>query len=289
MNILVTGATGNVGKSVITHLCKTSVHNGNIFAGVRDVAKSEQLFSNYKINFKKFDFEDSETFESALDNIDCVFLLRPPHLADVKKYFEPLLEQMVQKEVKKVVFLSVQGAEKSEIIPHHKIEKYIIKKGLEYIFLRPSYFMQNLTTTLFEDIQKYNEIILPSGHAKFNWVDVENIAEIAAITINNFNTYSNTAIEVNGNENLDFYQVTDLINTELKTQIKYKSVNPISYFLIRMARATSVKMIFIMIMLHFFPRFENDPRVSTSYKNITGKEPTTLKEFLQRESSIFEM
>jgi len=63
--------------------------------------------------------------------------------------------------VNQVVFLSVQGAEKSKVIPHNRIESLIIEYGMEYIFLRPGYFMQNLTTTLLPDIIKRRQIFLP--------------------------------------------------------------------------------------------------------------------------------
>ena len=284
MNILVTGATGNIGKCVIKYLCQT--RENNIYAGVRNIINGKSQFSDFDIGYRMFDFEDLNSFDKALDSIDCVFLLRPPHIADVKKYFEPLLDVIAKKNINQIVFLSVQGVEKSKIIPHNKIEKSIIERGLKYVFLRPSYFMQNLTTTLYDDIKNYGEIVLPSGSAKFNWVDIENVAEIAAIAISDFNKYANTSIEITGNENLNFQSVIDLMHLELKSKVNYRSVNPIHYFFIRKKRGTDTNMIFVMIMLHFFPRFQKEPQISNSYFKITGKEPTTLRYFIKRESKL---
>jgi hypothetical protein len=42
-----------------------------------------------------------------------------------------------------------------------------------------------------------------------------------------------------------------------------------------------------MIMLHFLPRFQNDPKISRFYQSLTGKEPTTLEEFIERERQLF--
>jgi len=97
---------------------------------------------------RNFDFEDASTFKSACTDIDIVFLLRPPHISNKRKYFRPLFDAMNERGVKKVVFLSVQGAETSDIIPHRKTEKMILAYGFEYFFSRPGYFMQNLTTTV---------------------------------------------------------------------------------------------------------------------------------------------
>ena len=128
-----------------------------------------------------FDFEQPDTFDNALKAIDTIFLLRPPHIDDIEKYFRPLIQKIKEHNVKELVFLSVQGAEKSKVIPHNKIERLIQEYKLDYVFLRPSYFMQNLTTTLLDDIKTKRQVILPSGKAKFNWIDIENIAETSAV------------------------------------------------------------------------------------------------------------
>ncbi|MGM0376202.1 MAG: NAD(P)H-binding protein, partial [Bacteroidota bacterium] len=145
--ILITGATGNVGFEVVRFLSGMSTDN-KIVAGVRNIEKAKGDFKDYPdLGFVYFDFENPETFESALTGIDRVFLLRPPHISNVEKYFRPLISHIRNIGIREVLFLSVQGAEKSKVIPHNKIERLIMEDGPDYIFLRPGYFMQNLTTT----------------------------------------------------------------------------------------------------------------------------------------------
>ena len=123
-HILVTGASGNTGFEVIRFLYRLKSQD-HIIAAVRDIEKARRQFVDFQeIEFVRFDFEDSSTFDDAFENIDTVFLLRPPHLSDVKKYFSPLLKKMKEKNIKCIMFLSVQGAETSNIIPHRKIEKF---------------------------------------------------------------------------------------------------------------------------------------------------------------------
>lgn len=286
--ILITGATGNAGCSLIGFLCRLSIEY-QVFAGVRDIGSAKKIFAKYQdLQLRNFDFENRETFEEAFVNIDTVFLLRPPHISDTETYFRPLLKAMRAQGVKEVLFLSVQGAEKSKIIPHNKIEKLIIDFGFKYIFLRPSYFMQNLTTTLLADIQKYRKIILPAGKAKFNWVDVENIGESAAYLLANFKECSNKSIELTGNENLNFYEVADQLNQYTDNKIDYVSPNIISFYRIKRKQGMRKGMIMVMIMLHFLPRFQNEPKISNFYEQIFGKEPTRLWQFIEREKAIFE-
>ena len=285
--ILVTGATGNIGMEVISWLYKTPT-NHKVTAGVRNPEKAKSTFSEYPhLEYTQFDFENPDTFLNALKGITTVFLLRPPHISDVEKYFAPLVSQMQNAGIRQVVFLSVQGAEKSKVIPHNKIERLLEESGMEYVFLRPSYFMQNLTSTLKKDIQEKREIILPSGKAKLNWIDAANIGEVAAITLENFSQYKNQKIEITGDENLNFYEVVDVINQNSKASIAYKPVNPISFYFIKKKDGVPTGMIMVMIMLHFSPRFQKDPQRSDAYNKITGKKPNPLSVFVEREKDFF--
>lgn len=218
--------------------------------------------------------------------MDCVFLLRPPHLSDIE-IFRPLIAKMKEKGNSEVVFLSVQGAEKSKVIPHNKIEKLIRDFNLNYIFLRPSYFMQNLTTTLIGDIRSKNQIILPAGNAKFNWVDIENIAEVAAVTLDNFEMYKNEAIEITGSENENFETVSILLSKTLDKKIEFVNTNPFRFYKIKKKEGMAKGMILVMIMLHFLPRFQKEPVISNNYEKLTGKKPTKLFEFIIREKQQF--
>jgi len=282
-NILITGATGNIGFEVIRFLTKIDP-TSKIIAGVRNIEKAKNVFKEYQdLAYTHFDFEDFETFDIALNGIDKVFLLRPPHISDIDTYFKPLISKIKEKKINQLVFLSVQGAEKSKVIPHNKIERLISEYGLDFIFLRPSYFMQNLTTTLIKDIQTKREIILPAGNAKFNWIDIENIGEVGAILMDKFNDYKNQAIEITGLENENFAKVAELINNSLDNPIEYKSVNPLRFFRIKKREGMAKGMIIVMILLHFLPRFQKEPKISDFYERLTGKKPTDLKTFIERE------
>ena len=285
--ILITGATGNIGMETIRFLYEKDTTN-QVIAGVRDIDKAKKIFSKFpQLEFVTFDFEHVDTFENALENIDTIFLLRPPQISDIPTYFQPLIEKIKKKSIQQIVFLSVQGAEISKIIPHNKIEKLIQDSGIDHIFLRPAYFMQNLTTTLLKDIQFKRQIILPAGKAKFNWIDVVNIGETAAILLNDFVNHKNQSIELTGYENETFAKVANLINEVVTDKIEYKNVNPFKFYRIKKNDGIPTGMIIVMIMLHLLPRFQKDPRISNSYEMLTGNKPSTLREFIYREKNIF--
>lgn len=285
--VLVTGATGNIGSSLIKFLVRYD--EMEVIAGVRDVGDARRKLGDHSmLDYRILDFEDENTFADCFAGIDTVFLLRPPHISNVSKFFDPLVKSIQSAEVKRVVFLSVQGADKSTIIPHNRIEKLVEESGLNYIFVRPGYFMQNLQTTLREDVLKRRKIVLPAGDAKFNWVDVENIAEATAILIKDFAKYQNQALDITGNQNKSFGQAVTILNETIEGSIEYKSINPISFLVNRKKLGYDLAYIFVLIMLHWLPRFESEPEISNVYEKLTGTPPTTLKQFFERERSFFE-
>ncbi len=285
--VLITGATGNIGSEVI-HFLFEKGSNNEIIAGVRDIEKAKKQFNKFTaLSYTTFDFKKKNTYAQALSNTDCLFLLRPPNISDVKKYIRPLIEEARKKDVKEIVFLSVQGAEKSKIIPHNKIEKLIKEYDINHIFIRPSYFMQNLTTTLFDDIHKKGKIILPAGKAKFNWIDAKDIGEVSAIFIEEFEKHKNIAYEITGYENKNFYEVAEIMTQTLKRNIEYKRVNPFRFYRIKRKDNIPGGLIMVMIFLHFLPRFQKKPKISHIYEKLTGKKPGTLIRFVKRERNLF--
>ena len=227
--ILLTGATGNVGLEVIHYLNELKPGAEFIAAAKNlDRAKKKLEFC-HGITYREFDFRNKDSFPLAFNGIDILFLLRPPGISDIENVFQPLLKSARKSGINKVVFLSVQGAEKSKIIPHNKIERLVTLSGFDYIFVRPSYFMQNLTSTLLPEILNRKTITLPSGHAQFNWIDVKNIGEIISIFLLQFEKYKNQAYEISGSENKNFEEVASLITQATGKPIRFKNINSVSF------------------------------------------------------------
>lgn len=287
-NILITGASGNVGTEIIRGLKQIDA-DCQIFTGDRNIEKSKALLSEYRdLNFRHLDFTQPLTFDSALENIDIVFLLRPPQLADVPKYFAPFTAAMKAQGISRVVFLSVQGVENQKFIPHYKLEKLIRDEGFEYVFLRPGYFMQNLTTTLLHEIKTADKIFIPSGKLKFNWVDTRDIGLVGAHILDDFEKHKNRTYEITGSEFVGFEKVAQILTEVLGKTIRYESPNLKSFFKKKRKLGVPASMIFVMIMLHYLPRFgKNKPRLTNTVQEITGKAPGTIEEYIQREKIEF--
>ncbi len=277
--ILITGATGTIGLEVLKAL-KTLNEPFEIFAGIRNLDTEKEKLEAFNLKTKIFDFTNSSTFKGALADCDILFLLRPPNISDVKQFFEPLLKIVIECKVNHIVFLSVQGVEKSTIIPHNKIEKLIVKSKIPYTFLRPAYFMQNFTTTLKNDLVVNKRIFLPAGNAKFTLIDASDIGRVAANVLTQTNVHSNKSYELTNSELLSFGEMAEKLSNGLKTSIKYESPNLITFFIEKRKQKVPTMLILVMMMLHYLPRFQKAPKITDCVKKITQNEPKTFDQFI---------
>lgn len=273
MKFFITGATGNVGKSIISHADNFSFE---ITAGVRNLGKSKGNESLSKAKLVHFDFDNIEN-STIPENSDIVFLMRPPQITDPLLFARMLVKLQVSKP--HIIFLSIQGADKKEFTPHRKIEHQIIKSGLNYTFIRPSYFMENLTTTLNGEIKNNHRIFLPSGRMKLNWLSVVDLGELICRIAQDHNLFKNEAIEVTGTENYDFYKVASIINTACGTNIKYANPNLLSYVLYMLYQKEKLSFIAIMLMLHWLPKFGKEPVMTDRFSKIVHRNPIKLEAF----------
>jgi uncharacterized protein YbjT (DUF2867 family) len=278
MRILITGATGNIGKPLI-HALRKRTHQHTIL-----LAQHER---DPQPNEVHFDFFNSKTWSSALSQTDILFLLRPPQIANINTVFKPLIQQAISSNIKHIVFLSVQGADKQLYIPHAKIEKLIRAAGIPYTFLRPAYFMQNFTTTFLDDIVQHNQILIPAGKVPFAVVDVDDIAEVAAEVLLHTERFVNKAIDITGSENLTFAQIVGIIGDARQKLVSYKSPSPFRYFIHKRKQGHSMMYILVLIMLHYLPRFRPAPSISTAVKEITGRNPVSFNTFALANARLF--
>ena len=99
--ILITGATGNVGKETIKKLLNSKPDRFEIIAGVRDLNKAKKILNYNKLRFAKFNFKNKRLIKESLKNIDKMLLIRPPAISKVKKYILPRGQNLWDRLLKK--------------------------------------------------------------------------------------------------------------------------------------------------------------------------------------------
>ena len=95
-------------------------------------------------------------------------------------------------------------------------------------------------------------------------------------------------MEVTGSEAKGFEEVAGEMTDILGKKITYTSPNLCSFFLRKKKQGVPTPMIFVMIMLHYLPRFQKqNNKLTNVVKDVTGDEPGLLVDFLKREKGKF--
>ena len=281
--ILVTGASGNVGSYVVSELLKL----GEIVvtAGT-NITKLDAMFSGKTENVQ-FDFTQKKTFEDALNGIDRVFLMRPPHLGKPEDLY-PFIDKMKEKGIKLVSFLSLMGVENNTIPPHHKIEKHIEEIGLPYAHIRPGFFMQNLSGIHSIEIREQDKIFIPAGKSKTSFIDAYDIGTAVAVLLHNADKYKNTAHTITGPEALDYYEVAEILSGVTGRKISYAKPSFLRYrsYYIK-NRGFDKGYVNVTVALYFMTRMGTAKAVTDGFYKLTGKSPRTLLDFAESNKMAF--
>lgn len=274
--VLITGITGNVGMYVYEYLAKM---NSDIVGAVTSIAKSKDRFKD--VELVEFDFINPETYGKALDGVDRVFLIRPPHLGKPEDLY-PFIDAMKEKNIKLVVFLSLMGVENNPVPPHHKIEKYIEKAEIPYCHIRPGFFMQNLSGVHAKEIKDNGEIFIPAGRSKCSFIDTKDIGYATGKILSEYEKHKNTAYTITGSEALDYFQIADILSEILDRKITYSKPSWIRFrrYLIK-ERNLDKKMVNVMVMLYFMTRLGTAKNVHDDFQKIMGTGPRPFREFAE--------
>lgn len=277
--VMVTGALGNVGGYVANYL----IQNGQeVVVADIDEKKLEEKYDNIA-KVALFDFTDTNTFSYALEGVDRVFIMRPPHLGkprDLKPFVEALQEKG---DIRLVSFLSLIGVENNPVPPHHKIEKYIEQAGLPYCHIRPSFFMQNISGIHAFEIKYFDRIVVPVKNALTSFIDAEDIGEIVAKVLSESEKHQNRGYSITGMEAIDYYTVAKIMSEELGRKIIY--ANPKSSLAKRYwidVRGMEKEYVTVMGMLYMMTRIGTAKKVTRVFEDVMGKKPQTFREFVRK-------
>ena len=281
--VLVTGAGGNVGAPLVSLLARKGVQ---VKAGFR----TPKGTSPKEVEEVHFDFTDPATYTGALKGVDRVFLMRPPSVSDIDRDMMPFLKAMQKAEIEHVVLMSLQGAEERGYLPHRKMEIALEEMSLPYTFLRPSFFMQNLTTTHKEEIRDQDMIFVPAGKGKTNFIDTRDIAKAAYAVLTTEN-HIDKAYTLTGPENLSYYDIANTLSSALNRNIVYKRPGFFRFFLHHKKKGTATGFILIMCFLYGQTRFGAKPKTTPELVRLLtsiGEKSVNIREFTEEHKQLWQ-
>ncbi|MGN6320424.1 MAG: SDR family oxidoreductase [Dyella sp.] len=179
MTILVTGATGRVGRHVVDQLVK---RGAAVRVLTRDPSKAQFPAG---VEVVQGDLLDIDALRAAFDGVRTLFLL---NAVTGDEFTQAIITLNVAREagVERVVYLSVIHADRFANVPHFAVksgaERMLEQMGFSATILRPSYFIDN--EHMIKDVVLNHGVYpMPIGSKGVAMVDARDIAEVAAIEL----------------------------------------------------------------------------------------------------------
>src|SRR5882724_9496197 len=283
--ILVTGATGLNGTALIRRLSAKGVPAR---AFVRSAVKAQQISSLPNVEIAEGDMLRAETLADALRGVERAMLISSsaPDMVEVQSTF---IDAAKKAGVKHVVKLSgIMPALDSPFRfarMHAEIERTLENSGLAFTHLRSGEFMQAYFRQA-ASIATKGALFLPMEDAKIASIDVEDLAEVAAVVLTRPG-HEGKVYPLTGPESLSMAEVAERLSAATGRQIRYVNVPPEDAKRAQLSAGMPPYMADALAELFAERRKGKEAQVSSVIPEVFGLRATSFGEFAQRHAAIF--
>lgn len=289
--ILITGATGHLGKAVINLLLKKT-DASNLVALVRDTSKANDL-KEKNIEIRQGNYKDYNSLISAFKGIDKLYFVSGnDDFENRASQHANVLNAAKETGVKHVIYTSFQRKNETETSPialiadaHLKTEKLLKESGMAYTILQHGCYMDMLPVYMGEDVLEKSLIYLPAGNGKTAFALRNDLAEAGAIILTTTG-HENKIYILTADKSYTYNDVAAMLSEIAVKNIAYVSPSPEEYK--KTLSAAGVPMEYVQLISDFSEAIEQGEFAETSdeLETLLKRKPTSLNDYLKSAYSL---
>jgi uncharacterized protein YbjT (DUF2867 family) len=265
---LILGGTGKVGRRLGD--AAVSLGHTSRIAGRSDSADT------------RFDWHDPATYAPALQGADAVFIVGPGSASDWTGHLKAFLDEAVASGVTRGVLLSARGV---EFLPDGVValvEHAFTAGPLPGTIIRPTHFAQNFTESMF--VPQDGRILAPVGTAAHPFVDVRDIADVAAHLLAN-GGHDGEIVELSGPSALTFHDAAAILQSFSGTPVRYEPEDRAAH--VRRLRDAGTPETYITWRMAMLDGIASgrDAYLSDGAQRVLGREATTFQSWAENEAA----
>ncbi|MCG8918876.1 NAD(P)H-binding protein [Actinokineospora sp. PR83] len=177
----------------------------------------------------RFDWADPDGWDAVLEGVTAAYVVAPTVPGPVHEF----VARAEAAGVRRLVLLSGRGADtwgdSAFGLDMRSAEDAVRGSALDWTVLRPSNFDQNFDEDLFHAPLVAGELALPAGAVPEPFIDLEDVADVAATVLTEPDGHAGKVYELSGPRALTFAEATELISRAAGTPVTYKQVSPAEY------------------------------------------------------------
>lgn len=225
MKIGVTGATGHLGRIVVSKL-KEKIPSDNIVALVRSPEKASEL----GVKSRKADYDQPDTLAPALEGIDTLLLISASEIGKRAVQHRNIIDAASRAGVKWIVYTSLLHADHTsfDLAEEHLATEAALKdSGIPFTILRNGWYSENYTASISGALQG-GAYIGSAGDGKLSLASRKDYAE-AAVAILVAEDQQGKVYELAGDTAYTLKDLAAEISHQTGKDIPYKNLSQSEY------------------------------------------------------------
>lgn len=224
--ILITGATGQLGKAVIGHLLAKGFPSSELSALVRDLSRAEEL-ADKGISLRTGDYRDYDSLLKAFIGVDKLLLVSSSDMQDRSSQHINAIRAAKAAGVRHIVYTSFQR--KNEVnspiqfisAAHLDAEREIRASGMTYTILQNGLYADLIPWFLGEKVFETG-VFLPAGEGRAAFTLRNDMAEATANVLTG-SGHEDTIYQLATNETISFREIAGILSEFSGKAIEYTS------------------------------------------------------------------
>lgn len=211
--------------------------------------------------------------------MDRIFLNYPPQTPFPA--FHGFIKRAKEKGVRHITYLSVKDVQFLPFVPHFKNEKCIRQSGIPFTFLRAGYFSQNLNMFLRDELVRDGRIYVPAGKGRTSFVDLRDIAEVAAAALTDADRHRNQTYVLTGEQALDFDEIADTMTRILNRKITYSNPSMKEFKSYMVRKGLEPQYVNVVAGLHLFTKLGLAKGIRSDVHRVLNRPPVPVDQYVE--------
>jgi uncharacterized protein YbjT (DUF2867 family) len=284
--VLVIGATGTIGKQIVSVLARRG--DVNVVAGSREVARAQEQLSqdSRAVRVVALDPDRPDTLPQALQGVDTVIQVNPMSPAMGQQVRNVVLAAR-KAGVKHLVRSSLMGVGEPEPITealwHGEADQAVAESGIPFTLLRPNQYFQNfINARAVQTVRGQGTLYMPLGESRVSNIDTRDIAEIAAqVALAPGTEHHGKAYVLTGPEACTMGELAQAIGEALGKPVSYVAVEPEKFRQNMLGAGVPALIVDAVLGWFAYCRAGRAERVVADAERILGRKPRSLRQFVQ--------
>ena len=281
--IVVTGATGQLGRSIVEQLLKRTPAS-RIGVSVRDPEKAKGLAA-LGVRVRRGDFEDAESLRHAFEGASQVLMVSSNAAAtggDPLAQHRRTIDVAKAAGVARIVYTSQIAASATSAfepaLDHAATEAMLQSSGLPFTALRNGFYAASAAMMLGRAISS-GELVTPTD-GKFSWTAHADLAEAAAIILCDEGRFNGPTPPLTGSVALDFGELCAVASELTGRTIRRVTVSDEDYCANMIKGGAPPKRATFALGMFVASRRGEFATVDPTLERLLGRKPITFKEVL---------